>query len=190
MNAFTDESAAIPITTWTGDTLSPVSAAHLLGKDRPPRPAWIEIDVACWRRNFRFIRQDMPAGLQMLSIVKDEAYGHGLLPAARAATENGAKFLATSTVEEAMKLRDVGIRTRILLLGDRQEIELAWCVAHDLTCCVSEPEVVTKLALLAARAGKRQARVSAVVASQYQRHCFPTAKIATRSMSAGANAIS
>jgi alanine racemase len=125
-----------------------------LDADRPPRPAWIEIDVARWRRNFRLIQRDLPPGLQMLSVVKDEAYGHGLLHAARVATDSEVKFLAVSTVEEAIRLRDAGVRARILLLGDRPEAELPWCVAHDLTCCVSEPGVVAKLGQLSARAGK------------------------------------
>lgn len=93
----------------------------------------------------------------MLSVVKDAAYGHGLLPAARIAVESGVKFLAVSTVEEAVKLRESGIRQRILLLGDRQESELPWCVAHDLTCCVSEPGIVAKLSALAAQNGKTMA---------------------------------
>jgi alanine racemase len=88
-------------------------------------------------------------------VVKDGAYGHGLLPAARIATESGVNCLAVSTVEEAVKLREGGVRTPILLLGERQEAELSWCVAHDLTCCVSEPHGIAKLAQHAARAGKR-----------------------------------
>jgi len=122
---------------------------------RPPRPAWIEIDVARWRQNFALLKRDMPSGLQLLAVVKDEAYGHSATVAARLAIEAGAKFLAVSTVDEAMKLRDAGIRARILLLGDRQEAELPWCVAHDLTCCVSEPRIAEQLGQLAARAGKR-----------------------------------
>jgi alanine racemase len=119
------------------------------------RPAWIEIDLDRLRRNFQLINQDKPSGLGLLSVVKDEAYGHGALPTAKVALECGASFLASSTIQEAMQLRDAGIRARLLLLGDRQEAELPWCVAHDLTCCVSEPSTVARLGYLAARAGKR-----------------------------------
>jgi alanine racemase len=154
VNSTTDELTATHKTTWTGDAALPVVFPAQVGNDRPPRPAWIEIDVARWRRNFQLIQQDLPPGLQMLSVVKDEAYGHGLLPAGRIATESGVRFLAVSTVEEAVKLREGGIRQRILLLGDRQESELPWCVQHDLTCCISEPGIATKLAALATRRGK------------------------------------
>ena len=122
---------------------------------RPPRPAWIEIDLGQLRRNFQLINQDKPPAVRLLSVVKDEAYGHGALQTARVALDCGADFLALATVEEAMALRARGIQARVLLLGDRQETELSWCVAHDLTCCVSEPQITSQLARLAARAGKR-----------------------------------
>jgi len=154
VDTVSDELIAKETTTWTGDTSAPIAFPLRGGDGRPPRPAWIELDVACWRRNFQLIRADLPPGLEMLSVVKDEAYGHGLLPAARFATEQGVKFLAVSTVEEGVKLRDGGVQQRILILGDRQEAELPWCVAHDLTCCVAEPGMISKLARLAQQAGK------------------------------------
>jgi alanine racemase len=121
----------------------------------PLRPAWVEIDLKRLRRNFDLINQDKPADLQVLSVVKDDGYGHGALPVARTALESGASFLALSTLEEATSLRDQGVQSRLLLLGDRQESELSWCVAHDLTCCVSEAHTAKLLGDLAARAGKR-----------------------------------
>ena len=124
-------------------------------RDHAPRPAWIEIDLRQLRRNFQLINQDKPRQLRHLAVVKDEAYGHGALPVATAAVAAGAAFLAVSTLEEAMNLREAGLRSRILILGDRYEAELPWCVAHELTCCVSEPNTIARLGQLAAQAGRR-----------------------------------
>jgi alanine racemase len=121
----------------------------------PLRPAWTEIDLGRLRRNVQLIRRDLPAKVKLLAIAKDEAYGHGALDVARIALEEGASSLGVSTLEEAMILRDAGITAPILLLGERQETELPWCVAHDLTVCVNEPNTVRKLAKVAAAAGKR-----------------------------------
>jgi alanine racemase len=121
----------------------------------PQRPAWTEIDLGCVRRNLRLIRQDLPREVKLLAVVKDEAYGHGALDVARIALEEGAWGFGLSTLEEAMHLRDGGITAPLLLLGERQEPELEWCVAHDLTVCVNEPHAVRALAKIAARFEKR-----------------------------------
>jgi alanine racemase len=123
--------------------------------DFPLRPAWTEIDLGKLRRNLQLIRRDLPGHVQLLAVTKDEAYGHGALDVARIAIEEGAWGFGLSTLEEAMALRDEGITAPLLLLGERQEAELPWCVEHDLTVCVNEPHTVRKLARAAASANKR-----------------------------------
>jgi alanine racemase len=121
----------------------------------PLRPAWIEIDLGRLRRNLQLIRRDLPPNVQLLAVVKDDGYGHGALDVARVALQEGTTFIGVSTLEEAMTLRDAGITERMLLLGERQEAELPWCVAYDLTVCVNEPNTVKHLARVAAGFGKR-----------------------------------
>lgn len=121
----------------------------------PLRPAWTEIDLGKLRRNLQLIRRDLPRAVKLLAVVKDEAYGHGALDVARVAVEEGAWGFGLSTLEEAMALRDEGITTPLLLLGERQEAELPWCVEHDLTVCVNEPHTIRKLARVAAALDKR-----------------------------------
>ncbi|HXB58753.1 MAG TPA: alanine racemase [Candidatus Acidoferrales bacterium] len=126
-----------------------------MDSDFPLRPAWIEIDLGKLRRNLQLIRRDLPAAAQLMAVVKDDAYGHGALEVARVALEEGAWGLGLSTLEEAMALRQDGIPAPLLLLGERQEPELEWCVAHDLTVCVNELHTVRALAQTAARFNKR-----------------------------------
>ena len=68
----------------------------------PLRPAWTEIDLGKLRRNLQLIRCDLPRQVELMAVVKDEAYGHGALDAARIALEEGAWGLGLSTLEEAM----------------------------------------------------------------------------------------
>ncbi|HXR05893.1 MAG TPA: alanine racemase, partial [Candidatus Acidoferrum sp.] len=96
----------------------------------PLRPAWVEIDLAQLRQNLRLIRRDLPSAVKLLAVVKDEAYGHGALEVAQIALEEGAAGFGLSTLEEAMTLRDAGVSAPLLLLGERQEAELPWCVEH------------------------------------------------------------
>ena len=129
--------------------------SQLRERAEPPRSAWIELDLARWRRNYRLIQSVLTAGVELGAVVKDEAYGHGLLAAAAIALESGVKFLAVSTLEEAASLRDHGVKASILLLGERLESELPSCLALAVICCVGEPHIITRLARLAADAGRR-----------------------------------
>lgn len=121
----------------------------------PQRPAWTEIDLGRMRRNLQLIRRELPRAVKWLAVVKDEAYGHGALDVARTALEEGAWGCGLSTLEEAMHLRDEGVAAPLLLLGERQEPELEWCVAHRLTVCLNEPHNVRALARMAAKFEKQ-----------------------------------
>jgi alanine racemase len=93
--------------------------------------------------------------VKLLAVVKDEAYGHGAMEVVQIALEEGAHGFGLSTLEEAMSLRDAGVTAPLLLLGERQEAELPWCVEHDLTVCVNEANTVGLLARAASAAGKQ-----------------------------------
>jgi alanine racemase len=120
----------------------------------PLRPAWIEIDLGRLRRNLQIIRADLPRSVELLAVVKDDAYGHGALDVARLAAEAGAWGFGLSTLEEAMTLRDGGVTAPLLLLGERQEAELPWCVSHDLTVCINHAHTIRHLVKLAAKFDK------------------------------------
>jgi len=132
-----------------------VCPMNLNSEKFPQRPAWTEIDLGKLRRNLQLIFADLPKHVRLMAVVKDEAYGHGALDVARVAVEEGAWGFGLSTLEEAMLLREGGIKAPLLLLGERQEAELEWCVAHDLTVCVNEPHAVRKLAKIAADFGRQ-----------------------------------
>jgi alanine racemase len=113
------------------------------------------VDLARLRRNFEVINADKPRHVEVLSVVKDDAYGHGAAPVARTALDCGATFLALSSLDEAMDLRRQGVTARMILFGERSEAELPWCLEHELTCCVNDLAGVENLARAAARAGRR-----------------------------------
>jgi alanine racemase len=54
------------------------------------------------------------AGVDLMAVVKADAYGHGLIQVARAALDGGATYLGVALLEEAIALRDAGITAPIL----------------------------------------------------------------------------
>lgn len=80
---------------------------------RAARRARAEIDLGAVRANVRALRA-YASGAQLMAVVKSDAYGHGMLPCARAAREAGASWLGAATPEEALALRAAGDRGRLL----------------------------------------------------------------------------
>ncbi|MGW7274162.1 alanine racemase [Streptomyces sp. NPDC054864] len=78
-----------------------------------PLRARAEIDLAALRANVRTLRAHAP-GAAFMAVVKADAYGHGMVPCARAAVEAGATWVGTATPEEALALRAAGIEGRIM----------------------------------------------------------------------------
>ena len=98
------------------------------------RPARALIDLAALRHNYRLARE--VTGARALAVVKADAYGHGAVVCARA-LEGEADGFAVACIEEALELREAGIRAPILLLeGFFEASELELIDAHDFWCVV------------------------------------------------------
>jgi alanine racemase len=87
-------------------------------------------------RNFERVRQ-LAGRRKVMAVVKADAYGHGAIPIARELAARGVDWLGVATVEEAVELRETGIRQPILLLGGLYMSDPADLVAYDLTPGVS-----------------------------------------------------
>ena len=108
-----------------------------------PRPICAHFDLAAWQHNLAAVRQRAPAS-KVWAVVKANAYGHGLLRAARAlSTADGFALL---DLGEAVRLREAGVRQPILLLeGFFHRRDLALVQAHDLTMVVHSAGQLTML---------------------------------------------
>jgi len=80
------------------------------------RPTLVEIDLASFGHNFRAM-QEKAGGAGILSIVKSNAYGHGIERISRESIKLGAKILGVVSIEEGIFLRQRGISAPILVLG-------------------------------------------------------------------------
>src|SRR5207344_318046 len=82
-----------------------------------PLRALARVNVAAIERNVGRLRRELRAGTELCAVVKADGYGHGALPAARAALAGGATWLAVATANEAAHLRGAGVDGPLLVLG-------------------------------------------------------------------------
>jgi alanine racemase len=70
------------------------------------------IDTSAIKHNVALLKEK--SGTDLLAVVKADAYGHGLVPVAKAALDAGASMLGVALLEEALTLREAGITAPIL----------------------------------------------------------------------------
>jgi len=85
---------------------------------RPAYRSWAEISRVRIAENFQKVREAVGPAVEVLGVVKADAYGHGAVEVSRVLVEQGARWLGVSNFEEGIVLREAGIRTRILVMAD------------------------------------------------------------------------
>lgn len=131
------------------------------GRDYPSSAA---VDLAAIRHNLGVLRAAAPGALQ-LATVKANAYGHGLLPVARAALDGGADWLGVAQLAEAFTLRhgldEAGVaRADAPLLAwiSTSSSDFAAAIEADIDLSVSWTWVLADICAAARQVG-RPARV-------------------------------
>jgi alanine racemase len=94
----------------------------------------------------------------LMAVVKADAYGHGLVPAARAALAGGADALGVTVLEEALALRAAGVTAPVLSWQHGPGEDYAAALAADVEVSVNAGWALAEL-VDAARATGRTARV-------------------------------
>ncbi|MCB9545080.1 MAG: alanine racemase [Myxococcales bacterium] len=113
---------------------------------------WCDIDTAALAENVRVFRRLVGPDVLLSVAVKANAYGHGLVPAARAFLAGGADWLCVHAPEEVRALRAAGVTSPIYLLGPAHLDDLAELAALEARLVVYNAETVDRLAALGVRA--------------------------------------
>ncbi|MBI4191233.1 MAG: alanine racemase [Betaproteobacteria bacterium] len=108
-----------------------------------PRPIKAAISLDALRHNLAVVRRHAPRA-SVFAVIKANAYGHGVLRAARALA--GADGIALLEIDDAVRLRDAGFGKRLALLqGVFEAAELQVAAAHDLTIVIHNQEQLRML---------------------------------------------
>lgn len=114
---------------------------------------WAEVDFDKLAHNYHALRGLAPAGTKYLGLVKADAYGHGAVPVAKKLEELGADYLGVACLDEAIEVREAGVKTPILILGCTSSIYAAELVKYNITQACYDLEYAKELSAGAQKAG-------------------------------------
>ncbi len=115
--------------------------------------SWVEISLAQIAANFNAVRSAVGPDVEVMPVVKADAYRHGAIEISKTVIENGARWLAVSNVEEGIALRDAGIQTRILVMADFLPDDRKTLLEYSLTPVIHSLEDIPAWNELAAARG-------------------------------------
>jgi alanine racemase len=100
------------------------------------RDTWAEIDLDRVTENIKGLKQRLPKNVEVIAVVKANAYGHGDLQISKTALAAGATYLAVAFLDEAVSLRKKGINAPILVLGASRPQDVNLAARHNITLTV------------------------------------------------------
>lgn len=135
------------MTTFTGPSGLPPDA------DRRATRAEIDLDVL--QSNVEAIRATLAPVVELMAVVKGNAYGHGARMVAPAALAGGASRLAVATVSEGRQLRQSGIEAPILVLSPINAQEVPLALDYGLDLAIGTQDLLTAVVGAAEASGSR-----------------------------------
>lgn len=108
--------------------------------------SWIEVDLLQLRRNYYRYKSSLKKDVQIMAVIKADAYGHGDVQTARLLYDAGVRLFAVSNIDEAVGLRSAGIKGEILILGYSSPFYAKTLYDLDLTQAIVSEEYAEALA--------------------------------------------
>ena len=111
------------------------------------------VDLSALRANLGTVRRLVGARVEILAVVKADAYGHGDVESARALCDEGVRRLGVATVAEGVRLRESGIEAAILVLGSVYPGDTVSLVRYSLDPVVPNLDLLRHLEAFGAEHG-------------------------------------
>jgi alanine racemase len=109
------------------------------------RPTIAEIDLSALRHNFQQVKEAIPAGCDILAVVKADAYGHGFMDIAMELEKLEVNAFGVAFLAEGIQLRKSGIDRPILILGGIYPGQEKKCVGFNLSTAIFSLEQARRL---------------------------------------------
>ncbi|HOO68166.1 MAG TPA: alanine racemase [Bacilli bacterium] len=116
---------------------------------------WLEIDKSALRNNINYIKSKLKSNTKIMAVVKADSYGCGSVECSKLFLEQGAEFLAVSSLGEAIVLREHKINAPILILGYVNTENIKEAIENDLILTVYDIEICKEINKIAESINKK-----------------------------------
>ncbi|MDP3790839.1 MAG: alanine racemase [Candidatus Omnitrophota bacterium] len=113
------------------------------------RPTWADVDLGAIEHNYTQVKRLVGKDVMLMAVVKANAYGHGTVEIARVLENIGVNYLGVATTDEAVRIRDHGIKTPILILGSILPEEVKIAKYRDIAITLCNDEIFNEIKRLA-----------------------------------------
>ena len=113
-----------------------------------------EINLESFRHNLRSIKSLIGPDVGTMAIIKADAYGHGAIQCARAATKEQVDYIGVGIIQEGIELRENGITSPILILGGIYPNEIEDLIKYNLSTSLSNSVIASAISKKAEQANK------------------------------------
>ncbi len=94
---------------------------------------WTEINLNQLKKNYEIYKMSIPKSMEIMAVVKADAYGHGDQKVAKFLSDNGVHNFAVSNIDEAIAIRRAGAEGQILILGYTPIDRVEDLISYDIT---------------------------------------------------------
>ncbi len=105
---------------------------------------WVEINKNALKNNIRQF-QKLIGNVNLMAVVKSNAYGHGLIETAKILKISNVTWLGVDSINEAIRLKKAGINSPILILGYTLKSRLKDVVKYGFRQVVYNEETIIEL---------------------------------------------
>ncbi len=134
--------------------------------------SYIEISRRAYQQNIRYLKSIIGDGAIFSSVVKGNAYGHGIGIIVPLAEEFGIGYFSVFSAKEALDVSKViSPGNRIMVMGFMEDVELEWAIENDIEFFVFDMDRLSK-AIEMARVQKKKARIHLEVETGFNRTGF------------------
>ncbi len=109
------------------------------------RDAWVEVDLDAIEHNACVIRKTIPRSVDLMAVIKADAYGHGAVMIIPTLEASGVSIVGVAAIDEAIQIRQAGLEIPILVIGAVPDWAVQMAIEQDIQLTVFAPNHLDSL---------------------------------------------